>query len=84
MHMSYLILRMRCNVEVDPSCHQSKFTTFNKHTFGRMQYVKDAQGNYVKKFGKEPEQPKPKELTHKVPEPPAQDPPPLPTTPPNM
>ena len=53
MHLSYLIQKMGCNVEIDPSFHQSKYTSFDKHTFGCMQYIEDAQGNYVKKSGKE-------------------------------
>ena len=53
MHLSYLIREMGYNVDVDPLLHQSKYTLFDKHTFRRMQYIKDDQGNYVKKPDKE-------------------------------
>ena len=60
MHLTYLIRKMGCNVNVDLLLYQSKYTSFDKHNFGRMQYIKDAQGNYVKKLDKElePEEPK--------------------------
>ena len=57
MHLSYLIRRKRCNIDVDPLLQQSKYTSFDKNTFGRMQYIMDAQGNYVKKLDNELELP---------------------------
>ena len=72
--LSYLIRKIGCNVYVDPSFHQSKYSSFNKHAFGCIQYIKDAQGNYVKKSGKELEQPKPREPMDDVLEPLVQDP----------
>ena len=54
MHLSYLIGKVGCNVEVGPHLQQSKYTSFDKHTFGHMQYIMDAHDNYVKKLGKEP------------------------------
>ena len=53
MHPSFLILQMRCNVEVDPPIRQSKFTSFDKHTIAQLHYTQDEHGNYVKKVGKE-------------------------------
>ena len=47
MHLSYLIRKMGCNVDMDSPLHQSKYTTFDKHTFSLMQYIKDGHGNYV-------------------------------------
>lgn len=41
---------------MDPPLQQSKYTTFDKHIFGSMQYIKDAEGNYVKKLSKEPKE----------------------------
>ena len=52
MHLSYLILKMGCNVDIDPLIPQSKFTTFDKYTFRLMQYIRDEHGNYVKKPNK--------------------------------
>ena len=36
MHLSYLIWKMGCNVDMNSSLHQSDYTSFDKHTFGRM------------------------------------------------
>ena len=33
MHLSYLIRKVGCNVEVDLFLQQSKYTSFDKHTF---------------------------------------------------
>ena len=52
MYMSYLIRKTGYNVGVNPSLRQSKYTFFDKHTFGHMQYVMDAHNNYVKKSGR--------------------------------
>ena len=60
---------MGYNVDVDPPLYQSKYTSFDKHTSGRMQYIRNTQGNYVKKLGKETEQPKIGEQMDNVPEP---------------
>ena len=50
MHLSCFILRMRCNVSVDPPVAWSKFTSFNRHTIAQMHYVRDEYDNYVKKM----------------------------------
>ena len=77
MHLSYLILKIGCKVDVDPSIPQSKFTFFDKHSIGLMQYIKDEHGNYVKKPDKkkseEHEAEKPKD---ELPKPPVQSLPP--------
>ena len=57
MHLSHIIRKEGCNVDVDPPLQQSKYTSFDKHTLRHMQYVMDAQDNYVKKPEKGPEQP---------------------------
>ena len=49
----FFILRMKCNVDIDPQILHSKFTSFDNHTIVWMQYVKDVRDNYVKKAGKE-------------------------------
>ena len=56
MHLSYLIQKIRCNVDVDPPLQQPKYTSFDNHTLRHMQYIMDAQGNWVKKLDKKPEQ----------------------------
>ena len=57
MHLSYIIMKARCNVTVNPPLQLSKYTSFDKYTFRRMQYVMDTQRNYVKKLGRALEQP---------------------------
>ena len=57
MHLSYIIRGAGCNVEVDLPLQQSKYTSFDKHTFRHRQYIMDAHDNYVKKPGKVPKQP---------------------------
>ena len=60
MHLSYLIRKVGCKVEVDLPLQQSKYTSFDKHTLGHMQYIMNGHGNYEKKLGRALEQPKPK------------------------
>ena len=49
MHLSHIIRRAGCDVTIDLPLLQSKYTCFDKHTLGRMYYVMDIYGNYVKK-----------------------------------
>ena len=42
---------------MDSPLQRSKYTCFDKYTLGRMHYVKDIHGNYVKKSKREPKQP---------------------------
>ena len=60
MYLSYLIRRAGCNVLVVLSFQRSKYVSFDKHTLGRMQYIMDAQGNYVKNLRRAPKQPEAK------------------------
>ena len=50
MHLSYLILKIGYNVDIDPLIPQSKFTYFDKYTIMRMQYIKDEHGIYMNKL----------------------------------
>ena len=56
MHFSYMMIKARCNVSVDPPVQRSKYTCFDKHTFGCMHYIMDIRDNYVKKSRKNSQQ----------------------------
>ena len=56
MHINHIIRNVGCNVIVDPLLQMSKYTSFDKNTFGQMHYVMDIHGNYVKKPGRAPKQ----------------------------
>ena len=60
IHLSHIIKKMGYNVDMDLPLLQSKYTSFDKHTLARMQYVMDPQGNYVQKPSRALEHPKPK------------------------
>ena len=66
MHLSYIMIRAGCNVSVNPPLQRSKYTCFDKHMFGRMHYVINIRGNYVKKLGRNPKQLEPR--VHNEPE----------------
>ena len=59
IHISHIIQRAGCDVSVDLPLQRSKYMCFDKHTLGRVHYVKDMHDNYVKKSGRESEQPEP-------------------------